>query len=130
MTQKQVSKRWLEGAEEAQDTAQSLFKLNKYNHSLFFAQLYLEKLIKALHYHLKDSHPLPIHNLVQLLKKIGVIITQKQEKELRTITRFNITARYHEDRQKIYQLANKEYTKNWLIKTNNLGKFIKNKFTE
>ena len=125
MTQQEAVRRWLKGAQEAWDTAQMLFAAKRFNHCLFFAQLYLEKLIKALHFYLRNDYPLPAHNLVQLLKKIGVKINKTQELELRTITRFNITARYYEEKQEVYRLANRRYTKMWLAKAEKLGKFIK-----
>lgn len=128
MTQDQVVNRWLKGSDEAWDTAETLLKAKRFNHSLFFAQLYLEKLIKALHFQLRSDYPLPVHNLVQLLKNLDIKITKNQELDLRTITRFNITARYYEERMEIYRMADGKYANLWLEKAGKLGKFIKSFF--
>ena len=86
MTQIEAVQLWLSGAEDAWDTCQKLVTAKKLNHGLFFGQLYLEKLLKGLTYHLKDDHPLPVHNLVLLCDRAGIKLSLSQKSELEEIT--------------------------------------------
>ncbi|MBI2008462.1 HEPN domain-containing protein [Candidatus Amesbacteria bacterium] len=120
---------WLKGAEDAWLTAQSLVESKRFHHALFFAQLYLEKLLKALTYYLKDEHPLFTHNLVLLAKKTGVPLNQDQENELREITTFNISARYEDHKQQLYHKATSEFALQWLDTTKKLSGYFMPFFT-
>lgn len=125
MTQKEAVDLWLNGAEDAWLTAQSLMTSKRYHHSLFFAQLHLEKLLKAITYHLIDDHPLPTHNLVLLAKKINISLTLDQENELREISAFNISARYEDHKQQLYRKATEEFTSQWLGTTKRISDYFK-----
>lgn len=125
MTQREIVELWLKGAEDARITAQSLYGSKRYHHSLFFAQLYLEKLLKALTYQLKDDHPLSTHNLVLLNQKLGINITEEQGDQLREISAFNITARYDDHKQELYKKATPEFTKAWLDIASELASYYK-----
>lgn len=125
MTQEEIVDLWLKGADDAWVTTQSLFESKRYHHSLFFAQLYLEKLLKALTYQLKNDHPLSTHNLVLLNQKLDISVTEIQEDQLREISAFNITARYDDHKQELYRKATPEFTKNWINITQTLADYYK-----
>ena len=78
--------------------------------------LSLEKLLKALHYHRKDSHPLAIHDLVELAKRAEVEMSQSQLSDLKEISSFNLSARYDDYKKNFYKKANKEYADVWIQK--------------
>lgn len=105
---------WLEGAEEASDTAQELYKSRKYNFALFFAHLALEKTLKALVVSQSKSHAIPTHDLILLIKKTKLPTDDKLLEKLAEINKFNIRARYDDYKREFYKLATKEYTKKWL----------------
>ncbi|MBI5358584.1 HEPN domain-containing protein [Candidatus Amesbacteria bacterium] len=125
MTQVDAVKIWLEGADDAWDTAQKLMLLKKNHHALFFAQLYLEKLLKALTYHLKDDHPLFTHDLVLLVAKLEIQINQAQIEDLREISKFNVSARYDEIKRGLYKKATPEFTKIWIQKVKDLAIYFR-----
>lgn len=125
MTQIQVVQIWLSGAEEALETAELIFTSKKYDHALFFGELYLEKLLKGLTYHLKDDHPIHTHNLVLLCRNIGISITPKQDKELKEISSFNVTARYPDDKQALYRKATPDFANEWFEKIKEYGRYFK-----
>lgn len=127
MTQAEAVKTWLEGADDAWDTAQKLFSVQKYHHALFFAQLYLEKLLKALTYHLKDNHPVFTHDLVLLTERLNLPISPEQIEDLREISKFNVSARYDELKRELYRKATPEFTSIWMRKTDNLADYFKSK---
>lgn len=130
MTQKEAVDLWLNGAEDAWLTAQSLLASKRYHHSLFFAQLHLEKLLKALTYQITDNHPLTTHNLLLLAKKIDITLTSEQENELREISAFNISARYEDHKQQLYRIATEEFTTQWLETTKRLSDYLKSNLSK
>ena len=125
MTKDEIVKRWLEGSEDAWMTAQSLFESKRFHHCLFFVQLALEKLIKALTYHLLDDHPVSTHNLVLLVQKLNLNISIEMELQLTEISAFNISARYDDIKQALYKKATLEYTKEWMDTTEKLMNYFR-----
>lgn len=113
--QKEVVDFWLGGAQEDWEFAVDVWKSGKrtYN-ALFFAQLSIEKVLKALHYHKKDDHPLLIHDLVTLAESVEVKLTAEQIKILRKITSFHISARYDDYKYKFRQQATKDFVDEWM----------------
>lgn len=124
MTQTDVVKIWLDGAIDALETAEVLLSSKKYNHALFFGQLYLEKLLKATTYHTTDNHPLFTHDLSLLARKSGITISDNQLTQLDEITSFNVSGRYQEHKHAIYQKATPEYTTQWMTNIKELGNYF------
>lgn len=118
---------WLESAEDDFDTAEKLFATKKYHHCLFFCHLFLEKALKALVIKKTGQHALPIHNLTSLAKKAEIELVSKREKELYTISRFNIKARYDSYKFKFYKQATKEYTQKWFKICQEIYQWLKEK---
>ncbi len=128
MTQVEAVQLWMRGAEDAWDTAQQLFAAKKYHHALFFGQMYLEKLLKGLHYDLKDDHPPFTHNLVLIAKKAEIKLVPQQIENLDEISSFNITARYPEHKQELFTKATLGYTKKWMKLIEDFGSYFKGLF--
>lgn len=126
MSQNEAVKHWIASAEEDWEIAQSLIKSKKYNHALFFLQLTLEKLIKAVHIQTHDDHPLYVHNLVLLTQKADLVFDQKTLEELKEISSFNVSARYDSYKRDFYHKATAEFASKWLEK----GKVIRNKLLD
>src|SRR3989344_2149499 len=116
MSQNEAVAYWIDSAREDWEVAQNLFKEKKYNHALFFLQLTLEKLIKAIHVAKKDEGPLYIHNLVLLAQKAGIVLTKQELEDLKEISSFNISARYDSYKRDFYKRATAGFTKEWLEK--------------
>lgn len=114
MTQEKAVKIWIDGAVDALDTCDKLFKSKKYHHALFFLHLALEKIIKALYISKLDESPPYIHNLKQLVKVAKIKVSKVELKKLDEISEFNVSARYDDYKYKIYKRATLEYTKKWL----------------
>ncbi|MFH1561532.1 MAG: HEPN domain-containing protein [Patescibacteria group bacterium] len=105
---------WVKSSRDDLDTAEKLFALKKYHHSLFFVHLALEKILKAVYVSRKKSFAPPIHDLVRLLEKSGVETSEDQISSLSEISAFSVVARYDDYRFKFYKKATKEYAKKWL----------------
>ena len=114
---------WLKISQDDFDTAKKLFSLKKYNHSLFFLHLALEKILKGAYLARKEEAPPLIHDLVRLAEKAEVEISETEKQELAEITTFNIAARYDDYKLKFYKKATREYSDSWIKK----GKKIFNK---
>ena len=103
MSQEEAVKYWVDSAQDDWDVVQSLLKSAKYNHALFFLQLALEKLIKAVHISQKDESPLYVHNLVLLAQKAGIEFSEEELADLKEISSFNVSARYDSYKRDFYK---------------------------
>lgn len=116
VNQEEAVKYWIVSAKEDWEVAQDLFKSGKFNHALFFLQLTLEKLIKAIHISRKDEHPLYVHNLVLLAQKADIKFTDDELADLKEISSFNVTARYDSYKRDFYNKATHEFATKWMKK--------------
>ena len=120
MSQEEAVKYWISSAQEDWGVAKSLLKSAKYNHTLFFLQLAIEKLIKAVHVSQKDESPLYIHNLVLLAQKAGIEFSEEELADLKEISSFNISARYDSYKRDFYKKATREFAIEWMKRGENL----------
>lgn len=127
MTQGKAVKVWVDGAVDALDTCDKLFKSKKYHHALFFLHLALEKIIKALYISKLDESPPYTHNLKELCESMKLGLTELELRQLDEISEFNVSARYEEYKYKIYKRATKEYGKKWMVIGINFYKVFKKK---
>lgn len=104
---------WRKSAKDDFDTAKTLYNAGKYQHSLFFSHLAIEKILKAnLVY--RDITPPYIHNLARLAIIAKLDISFEQSLRLKEITSFNLEARYDSEKLKFYRKATKDYTTLWI----------------
>ena len=116
---------WLEGASEDWDFAMEIWKSGKrlYN-ALFFVQMALEKILKALHYHKKNDHPLLTHDLVLLSKKAELSLDNVTESDLKKITFFNISARYDDYKLRFRKEATREFVDQWMKRSEEIRTYL------
>ncbi|MBI1869522.1 HEPN domain-containing protein [Candidatus Gottesmanbacteria bacterium] len=120
MSQTEAIKYWIASAQEDWEVAQSLLKLDKYNHALFFLQLALEKLIKAVHVSRKDESPLYVHNLILLAQKAGIEFSEEELINVKEISSFNVSSRYDSYKRDFYKKATREFAIEWMKRGENL----------
>jgi HEPN domain-containing protein len=113
MSLNEALKAWITSASEDWEVAEDLFASKKYHHCLFFVQLTLEKLFKALHTKRHDEHPLFVHNLVLLAQRAELKLTLEEEVQLKEISSFNVSARYDSFKRDFYKKATLQFTKKW-----------------
>lgn len=85
---------WICGFEEDWEVAEILLSENKIRHSLFFAHLALEKLLKALVCMKTGSPAPPVHNLIRLAQLSGIKLSDEHFNLLADMNQFNIEGRY------------------------------------
>jgi len=76
--------------------------------------LVIEKLIKATYVKIHHKHPPFLHDLLKLLNKCNIPITDDQMDIIDTITTFNINARYDDYKLAFYKQCTPEYTQIWI----------------
>ena len=131
MKKDEVVQFWLNGANEDWEFAQEIWKSGKrlYN-ALFFTQLALEKILKALHYDLKDEHPLMTHDLSLLARKLELQMDPKLEADLKKISSFNISARYDDYKFKFRREANVEFVTQWIKRSDEIKSYLLTLFSK
>jgi HEPN domain-containing protein len=85
---------WKAGAQEDWEAAQQLLAGGKVRHSLFFAHLALEKLLKAHICRYKQEIAPQSHNLVRLAQLTGLKLEEDRLDILAEMNEFNIEGRY------------------------------------
>ena len=101
---------WEKSAQHDFETAGSLMKSKKYDWALFLAHLVLEKILKALYVQEKRTFPPKTHNLVVLLKEIGVELSDEDYDFFEEVNTFNIATRYPDEQFKFYKLCTGEFS--------------------
>lgn len=103
---------WINIAEQDIPVAQSLFDNGHYMYCLFIGHLILEKILKA-HY-VKDNKKTPpkTHNLVYLVERTKVTITEEEKAYLFDVNTFNIETRYPDYKNEFYKKCTKVFTEN------------------
>ena len=87
--------------------------------------LSLEKLLKAVYVKNTGGNPPLIHDLRRIAEKASLSLTNEQQIQLDTISRFNIKARYDDYKQSFYKLCTLEFTTEWINQINECRTWIK-----
>lgn len=108
-----ISQFWKDSAEKDLKVAIDLLRLKHYPQCLFFGHLCLEKMLKAIIVKRVKTHALPIHDLVRLAKAANLDFSESEEQDFNTISKFNVAARYQEEKYKMYKLATASYARKY-----------------
>ena len=119
---------WLDSSDEDYNVMQVLYNNKKNTWCLFLGHLVIEKLLKALYAKNNKSapHAPKSHDLLYLIEKIGLDITDEQENSLNTITKFNMSARYDDYKKEFYLKCTDDYTKEQIENIEEVRKWLKN----
>ena len=127
MTKKEIKEAieyWRKTAERDYDTMLGLFKIERYPESLFFGHIVLEKTLKGLVVQETGEQAPFTHDLIRLAKLTKISFNKNELDLLKTISAFNIRARYPEQKLKLYKICTEKYTKDKLEKIANLYKLL------
>ena len=102
-------KYWLDTAERDFQTVEHLFQTGDYHWGLFVGHLVLEKLLKALFIQKLGEWPPRIHDLARLAEKCGLKPDDRLLDNLELISRFNLSVRYPDTQQELYQICTREF---------------------
>lgn len=126
MTKEDVVNKWVRSAKEDLQVAKELLGNKRHAYCLFFCQLSLEKLLKALIVHQTDDAPPITHDLVKLSVTAKLSPSDTQIAQLREITTFNIEARYDIHKDRLYKKATPEFTNAYITVTEEIFVWIGN----
>jgi HEPN domain-containing protein len=122
---------WLKSSHHDFLTMNGLFRIKRYSDSLFFAHIVIEKVLKGLVVKNTKEQPRYIHNLVALAEDAKLELDEIGWNLLAEINRFNIRARYPDEKLKFYKLCTRKYTEDYILKIkrlyNKLCKILKEK---
>ena len=116
---------WTESAERDFKMMEKLYKSKDFMYALFFGQMALEKLFKALYIRLNDSAPPCVHDLSYLAGKCNLDLDKAVVSDLKEIGGFNINVRYDDYKNAFYFKANAEYTKKYVLIIQEMEKWLK-----
>ncbi|MCI9016483.1 MAG: HEPN domain-containing protein [Clostridia bacterium] len=109
---------WIESADEDYNVMLDLKEKNRNTYCLFFGQMVIEKLLKALY--AKNNKGAPYapktHDLLYLAEKLNLELTEEQEVTLNEITTFNLSTRYDDYKREFYNKCTDEYTEEQINK--------------
>jgi len=119
---KKLVEYWRKTAEYDYDTMKSLSKSRRYASALFFGHIVLEKILKALVVaNTKDYAPY-IHDLARLYKLTGLDMDTDTRRFLDEVNKFNLKARYPEQKLQFYRKCTREYCGKYLSEIDSLYK--------
>ena len=109
---------WIESADEDYNVMLDLKEKNRNTYCLFFGQMVIEKVLKALY--AKNNKGAPYapktHDLLYLAEKLNIQLTEEQEITLNEITTFNLSTRYDDYKRAFYNKCTDEYTEEQINK--------------
>lgn len=127
MIKEDYVKYWATTAAKDWEAAKHLFEKGDYLHSLFFAHLVLEKLLKA--HHVKDNaadFPPKTHNLLLLSSQTKLSPTVEQLRILSQMNQFQLDARYPDYKLNMYKIATEPYTQSLLQEIETVKQWLEN----
>ena len=96
--QKQIDY-WVKSAEEDFAAAQSLTDKGHFRHSLFFAHLAIEKMLKAHVVNRTKDVPPKVHDIVRLAQLGGINLSKEQKNLLLEFRVYQLEGRYPDSQQ-------------------------------
>lgn len=117
-------KYWTITAADDWKTVRHLFQGRRYPQALFFAHLYLEKLLKALIVQHTGKEAPYGHKLYALALKANLTLDETQHDLLTRATAYNIVTRYPDQRLALYKRLNRKFTEAELKEIHRIGKWI------
>ena len=90
---------WVKSAEEDFAAAQSLVDKDHFRHSLFFAHLAIEKMLKAHVVNRTKDVPPKVHDIVRLAQLGGINLSKEQKNLLLEFRVYQLEGRYPDSQQ-------------------------------
>lgn len=124
MTPDEIVQHWVKSAKDAWRTTRYLFEKRDYVSALFFAHLYLEKLLKAHVAKQTQAHAPFGHNLRILADKAGLGLIAEQALFLDRVTEYNIAGRYDDWLFEFKKRCTRKFCQGELKEIERFGKWL------
>jgi HEPN domain-containing protein len=119
---------WLKQADYDMGTAEFMFNGRKFFYTVFMCHLSIEKAMKGLYQERLKETPPKTHNLVYLLKKIGVKPMDVIGIFIIKLNEASVVTRYPEDIDKLQGQYTEVVVKDILVKSKEVLQWIKGQF--
>jgi HEPN domain-containing protein len=108
---------WMESAKHDLDTAETLFRSEKYTWCLFLGHLVLEKALKAIFVIDNDNaHPPRTHNLVKLMQVSSIQVKDDVYIWLDEVNDFHLETRYPDFKRSFFKKCTRPFAEYHLNK--------------
>jgi HEPN domain-containing protein len=122
---KQLVDYWTRGStEDLLGAKEIITKTSRYASGLFFLHLAIEKALKALFCKKMSEHAPYTHNLLGLIEKLGLAVSEDDLKILAEINEFNLEARYPDEKFSLLERATKDLSTRYLHEAERLQSWI------
>jgi len=118
-------KEWYLQADYDFDTAEAMYKSGRYLYTVFMCHLCIEKALKGLMTKSLKITPPKVHNLVYLVDKIDLTLSEEHKNFVLYLNHTSLPTRYPEDLNRMMKLYNKEKAKDYLKDTKDFLQWIK-----
>jgi len=125
MDTERIKDYWIVESEYDLKVAWDTFNAGNYSYALFFGHLVIEKILKAIYVDRNKKQAPFIHDLLRLAETLGISLDQNQRDEFFEITAFNLESRYPDEKRSFRKRCTKDYVKKWLIKIEEVHKWLK-----
>jgi HEPN domain-containing protein len=116
---------WLASAKDDWKAATHLHEKGDYSHALFFAHLYLEKLLKAAVVKMTEEQAPPVHNLRILVGKAKLTLTAPYTELIIRVNEYNIRVRYPDFKFAFKKHCTKSFTTRELKHIREFGTWLR-----
>ncbi len=103
-------KEWFNQADYDMKSALILFENKRYIHAVFMCHLSIEKALKGLHVDILDQTPTKTHNLIFLVEKIKLEMSEELYDFIFTLNGVSVPTRYPDELKRLRKDYNKSKT--------------------
>lgn len=118
-------KNWLDSAQYDLETAEHMFRAERYIYTIFMCHLALEKILKAKGEEISGKTPPRTHNLRYLVKLSGLESPEELLIFMSKLSDISIPTRYPEDFNELIKSYDKKAAKTYLAQTKEAFTWIK-----
>lgn len=131
MTKEEKVTYWLDIADYDLETAEAMYRTQRWLYVAFMCHQVIEKTIKAYWSLQRDDTPPYVHNHMRLADGCGLYeqMSEEQKSFLEIITNYNIEARYPEDKAELARALRPEVCRSMIDNTKHLQQWIKDKLS-
>lgn len=116
---------WLRQADYDMDTAEFMFNGGRYIYAVFMCHLSIEKALKGIYQEKLAESPPKTHNLLYLMEKVRLQLSEDLYDSVFTLNRVSIPTRYPDNLERMLKDFNKERTQELLQKGREVLKWLK-----
>lgn len=116
---------WLRQADYDMDTAEFMFNGGRYIYAVFMCHLSIEKALKGIYQEKLDKSPPKTHNLLYLIEKVRLQLSEDLYDAVFALNRVSIPTRYPDNLERMLKDFNREKTQELLQKGKEVLKWLK-----